>query len=173
MRVEVGEYLKIQNHINEGNQKISGIVSSETIKGDSFSRFKVSLKNEYNGTNILFFAETPSFCRFGENVNADGNISLVTDFITDSGRVVPYKNYLKSQKIDYLFYAKEYECNQNTEITVKKQSQKISFWSQKRSSTERFVPERKNLYLLEYYSVKSLAQKRSCLNLLEYPGFYI
>ena len=143
MRVEVGEYLKIQNHINEGNQKISGIVSSETIKGDSFSRFKVSLKNEYNGTNILFFAETPSFCRFGENVNADGNISLVTDFITDSGRVVPYKNYLKSQKIDYLFYAKEYECNQNTEITVKNKVKKFLFGVKERflSSTERFVPE--------------------------------
>ena len=127
VRVEVGEYLKIKNHINEGNFIVSGMVSSETIKGDSFSRFKVSLENEYKGTNVLFFVETPSFCDFGDNVVGSGNISLVKDFITKNGKVVPYKNYLKSQKIDYVFYTKEYKCNKNIGITVKNKT-KSSFF---------------------------------------------
>ena len=143
VRVEVGEYLKIKNHINEGNFIVSGMVSSETIKGDSFSRFKVSLENEYKGTNVLFFVETPSFCDFGDNVVGSGNISLVKDFITKNGKVVPYKNYLKSQKIDYVFYTKEYKCNKNIGITVKNKTKKFLFKIKDGflSSTAKFVPE--------------------------------
>ena len=142
-RVELGEYLKIKNHIDEGSLGISGIVSSETIKGDSFSRFKVSLENEYKGTNVLFFVKTPSFCSFGDTVVGDGDISLVKDFITNNGKIVPYKNYLKSQKIDYTFYAKEYECNKNTNINTTNKIKKFLFGIKNGflSSTARFVPE--------------------------------
>lgn len=99
-----------------GTVSVQGVVVSDIEQRDTYSRYTVSLQRVEGQSieraeSVLVYEPYPTRCVTGDTISFSGVLEKPKDFITETGRVFPYQQYLRQFDTYALSFAYTTTCD--------------------------------------------------------------